>query len=128
MELTKLLCELCNARISWMCSGCKQILCFDEDCSGTIKKLLQDPVKAKRMVELAPHLEKYISRRDAPAHWVEAGKLKQRTVHTRQSCFHYCHPHYFVAHPMDEDSESNDDDSDELMSSITESSVSSPDA
>lgn len=123
ISLTRGTCDLCGARCAYMCFGCKQVLCFNEDRSEEIKELLQtDPDKINRV---APSLEPFISKRDTPAHWRQVGVVKNQPLYTSMSCFHFVHPKYFVLPAIHEnEAESNsDDESSTHLSSITGSTA-----
>lgn len=120
-------CDLCGKRVAWMCFGCKQVLCFDSDRTEHIKSLIENDERYNKMMKLAPELEK--CKPHVPAYWRETGTLKDEKVFTAMSCFHYCHSQYFNGPQLNEESsseEEEEDDFDDYMSSLAETSSSSP--
>jgi hypothetical protein len=104
-----------------MCYGCKQTLCFNEDRSEVIKELLKN--ESEKILRIAPSLEQYKRKRDAPAHWRQCGLLRDKEIYTSMSCFHYCHSNYFVLPTIseeeyEEEENDSDDDMDDQLSSI----------
>lgn len=120
-------CDLCGKNgIAWYCLGCKQTLCFDQDRTDHFRKMLRDEAKRKELSEKFPYFAE-LPRNDAPAHRLEIGELKGKTVYTNLSCFHYVHPD-FLLRETQKGKEDRDAPPDDQLAAIAEhdSSVSSP--
>ena len=102
-------CDLCGQRgVSWMCRDCKSCFCFDIDRTEKLRNMLRTEPEAQRLRSMAPEFES-LSRGNAPAYYVEIGRLKNKMAFTTKSCFHYCHPGYFRGNDSIESSETRED-------------------
>lgn len=88
--------------------------------------MLRDEAKRKELSEKFPYFAE-LPRNDAPAHRLEIGELKGKTVYTNLSCFHYVHPD-FLLRETQKGKEDRDAPPDDQLAAIAEhdSSVSSP--
>ncbi len=123
-QLSKHNCDLCKSQgVTWLCTGCKRILCVDKDHSKELLSLLQDdsegPWLRRQCAALAD-----LGRGNVPAYFTEIGKVKGKPVLVGKSCFHLTHPNFFC-HPCDME---NDDDNDVMNQTdrIAAASINSP--
>ena len=80
-------CDLCNTRAtSWVCSGCKQILCVDKDRSKVILDQLKDPDIGPMLRRRFPALSD-LSRGDVPAFYTDIGQINGKQIFAGMSCF-----------------------------------------
>ena len=88
-------CDLCNTRAtSWVCSGCKQILCVDKDRSKVILDRLKHPDIGPMLRRRFPALSD-LSRGDVPAFYTDIGQINGKQIFAGMSCFQIAHPNHF---------------------------------
>ncbi len=115
-------CDLCGKRaVSWMCSGCKQVLCLDKDRSLDILKRLWHETDGPMLRQRFPSLDK-MTRGNVPAYYNEVGDIQGQAIIAGMSCFHIAHPKHFCA-PIDSDDR---DSSGDQLAAVAASAVSSP--
>ena len=85
-------CDLCEQPgVSYWCTICKQVLCFDIDRSKRIQQLLKGD-KGTYLRKKFPSLAEY-GRGDAPPFWYDSGyPVNKKTIFVGKSCYHIAHP------------------------------------
>ena len=120
-------CDLCGTRaVSWMCTGCKRVLCFDKDRSEAILKRLQHKNDGPKLRERFPVLAN-LSRGNVPAFYTDIGMINNNQIFGGMSCFHIAHPALF-SRPSNPDDVDEQHPSDQLAAVAASASahVSSP--
>ena len=96
-------------------------LFFDIDRSEVISQALKSD-RAEIIKEMAPGLAE-LPRNDKPPIWCQAGETARGSgeyKYARKSCFHWCHPEYFVSkNTMNAVDVAGDDNGDYQLDSIT---------
>jgi hypothetical protein len=116
-------CYLCNKHgCTYMCIGCHRILCYETDCQSEIQAMLMDTTPAgqadrDRILKNVPDFADQ-HRNFAPAHWCNIGEINGQRIYSVMSCFHYCHPDYFLVD--DDDDECRDEAEDTQLGAISE--------
>lgn len=111
-------CEMCASRaVSWMCIGCKQVLCFDKDRSEEVLARLKDDKAGTMLKQRFPALAN-LSRGDVPAYYTEMGVINGKKIIGGMSCFHLAHPRQYCL-PCNNDDEK---DPDSQLSTVAASS------
>ena len=114
-------CDLCNKKaVSWICNGCKRVLCLDRDRSNQILKRLQDPKHGQELKDRFPQLSK-LPRGDVPAYYNDVGLVNGNQIFVGKSCFQLAHPKHFCM-PCDDEA-GNHDGADDQLTAIAESAA-----
>ena len=120
-------CDLCGTRaVSWVCTGCKRVLCVHKDRSEAILIRLQHKDDGPKLRERFPLLAN-LSRGNVPAFYTDIGVINNNQIFGGMSCFHIAHPAHF-SRPSNPDDEDERDPSDQLAAVVASAAahVSSP--
>ena len=113
-------CDLCKSRgVSWICTGCKRVLCVDKDRSKEILERLQDADEGPIICRRFPVLSN-LSRGNVPAFYTDMGMINGKQVFGGMSCFQIAHPKYFCR-PCDTNDENEEGMNNQLLSVVTSS-------
>ena len=116
-------CDLCNTRaVSWMCNGCKRVLCVGIDRSKAILKRLKHKDHGPMLRRRFPALAK-LPRGDVPAFYTDIGAVNGNQIFAGMSCFQIAHPKHFEQ-PCSLD-DGNEGDPSRQLSAVAESAAAS---
>ena len=85
-------CDLCKSRgVSWICTGCKCVVCVDKDISKEILERLQDADEGPIIRRCSPVLSN-LFRGNVPTFYTDMGTMNGKQVFGGMSCFQFAHP------------------------------------
>ena len=96
-SLGKRCCDLCvcgTRVVSWVCTGCKRVICVDKDRSEAILKHLQHKDDGPKLRERFPLLAN-LSKGNVHAFYTDIGVINNNQIFGGMSCFHIAHPAHF---------------------------------
>ena len=113
-------CDLCKSRgVSWICTGCKRVLCVDKDQNKEILERLQDAGEGPIICRCFSVLSN-LSRDNVPAFYTDMGMINGKQVFRGMSFFQITHPKHFCP-PCDTNEENEEGLNDQLLSVVTTS-------